>query len=135
MRDIEFMGNLFASKAPQIDLIITSTAARALTTAHAFAESLNIEKNKLDEQSDLYLAPLKELTKTVNRISNDHQHVIIFGHNPGFSNLVEYYTNESIDMPTCARAEIHFDVDDWRAVGAGSGILVEFDYPKKHEIE
>jgi phosphohistidine phosphatase len=134
IRDMVFMGNLFASKIPRIDLIMTSTALRAMTTAQTFAESLKIERSSIDEQSDLYLSPLKELTQKVNRINNMHDHVMIFGHNPGFSNLVEYYTNEPIDMPTCARAEIHFDVSDWREVGSGTGQLMEFDYPKKHQV-
>jgi phosphohistidine phosphatase len=125
----------FASSSPKIDLLMTSTALRAKTTAYAFAESLNIDKSDLDEQGDLYLAPLNDLVKTVNRIDNTHDNVLVFGHNPGFSNLVEYYTNESMDMPTCARAEIHFDVDDWREVASGTGQLVAFDYPKKHSIE
>lgn len=129
------MSAYFASSSPKIDLILTSTALRAKTTAYAFAESLNIEKSELDEQGDLYLAPLKDLVKTVNRIDNELDSVMVFGHNPGLSNLVEYYTNESMDMPTCARAEIRFDVDDWREVANGTGQLVEFDYPKKHIIE
>ena len=134
-RDIVFMADLFASKSPKIDLIMTSTASRAMTTAFAFAESLNIKEGDIDEHNDLYLAPLTELSKKVNNIDNEHEDVIIFGHNPGLSELVEYYTHESIEMPTCARAEVHFDVDDWQAVGSGTGRLVEFDYPKKHTIE
>jgi hypothetical protein len=34
-------------------------------------------------------------------------------------------------MPTCAIAQIQFDMSSWESITDHSGELIDFDYPKK----
>ncbi|MCB0762835.1 MAG: histidine phosphatase family protein [Flavobacteriales bacterium] len=130
LSDCKRMSLRFAQSGPQVDAIVTSSAKRALTTAQAFAAAL--PGVPVFQTRDIYLASVRELLKVINGLDDTYQSVMIFGHNPGFSDLVDYLSGYAWDMPTCARAQITFDVNSWAYVSRDSGTLVETDYPKKH---
>ena len=58
--------------------------------------------------------------------------VMIFGHNPTFTDLANYFIFDKIDnIPTSGIVSIHFDVTNWNEVGEKSGVLNYFHYPNK----
>lgn len=133
LKDRVFMSDQLANRRIRVDMIVTSSALRAKTTAHTFAEKLGIKGGNYVEEDGLYLASLRQLAERVNALPNEAETVMIFGHNPGLSYLVDYYTGQMTDMPTCAVAIIEFDIEDWALASAQMGTLVDFDYPKKHK--
>jgi len=57
--------------------------------------------------------------------------VMLFGHNPTFTGLVGYLTNQFIDnIPTSGVVQINFDFPTWKQVTQQSGKFISFDYPK-----
>ena len=57
---------------------------------------------------------------------------MIFGHNPGFTDLVNYLSGSNIyNIPTCGIAEIDFNINTWKDIDRNGGELIDFDYPKK----
>lgn len=132
-RDAPFMAKLIAQKNEKPELIITSPAVRALTTAKYFAESLSIEKQNFLTDQDVYDAGIGNMMKIINNIPNHYNSSMIFGHNPTLTALVNYLGDKYIDnLPTCAVVKITFDVDNWSDVNDASGRIGFFEYPGKY---
>lgn len=134
LRDAPFMAQLFFEKSGGVDLILSSPANRALTTATFFAKAIGFPSSEVKTEAGIYLASTQVLLRIVTELDDAYDKVILFGHNPGFTYLVQYLTGEYVNMPTCAIARVDFQQDTWQAVSADSGSLIAFDYPKNHDI-
>ncbi|HQV74469.1 MAG: histidine phosphatase family protein [Flavobacteriales bacterium] len=133
LRNAPFMANLLMERGERVDAIVTSPANRALTTARAFATALDIPDARFKQDRAIYHAERSTLVHVVNNLPNDAQRVLLFGHNPGFSELLYHLADAGVRvMPTCGLARIDFALDDWGAVARNTGNLVWFDYPKNH---
>lgn len=128
-----FMGRKLAEKGLVPDLIISSTANRALTTARMMAEQLGYDESRIEQTSDVYHASAQELEEVVNRVGDEYALVMLVGHNPGMSMFVDHLTKDGTGhMPTAAIAGVSFGVSEWRAVAGETGMLLFFDYPKQY---
>jgi phosphohistidine phosphatase len=114
-------------------LIVSSPALRAITTARLFAENWKIKANEIKEEPSIYEAPFKSILKVINQLDNQNDIVAIFGHNPGLTDLVSYLDGYLDNMPTCSVVYIEFPFDDWRMISEGTGKVLLFDYPKSGE--
>lgn len=113
-----------------IEKIISSDAVRALATATEYKKALTAGKNIITEHS-LYNASLLEIENIVKTISPQFSSVMLVGHNPGMSEIVNYYAFNSIDdMPACGVVKIDFDVAEWAAIETAAGDFQFFKYPK-----
>jgi len=113
------------------DLIISSPALRAITTATYFAQVWNKSVDQIKQEKGIYEAQVKTLLDLVNQIDNKYQHVAIFGHNPGFTDFANYLSDADIyNIPTCGTVLIEFPFQDWQQVSHHTGSLLKFDYPK-----
>ena len=114
------------------DLIISSPAIRAISTALIFARNLNYNTNTILIKQELYDTSVKDYLSVINSIENKYNSVLLFAHNPTISDVAIILTKAlPTEMPTCATAGISFNTDDWKK--ALSGELFLFDYPKKDE--
>ncbi len=58
-------------------------------------------------------------------------HVMLVGHNPGLTDLVEQLAQAGIlNIPTCGIVLLGFSVDRWQDVSDAAGEMLLFDYPK-----
>jgi phosphohistidine phosphatase len=116
------------------DLMVSSPALRAITTAKYFAETWHIEATKIQLEKTIYEANIKALLQVVNQLDNQANQVALFGHNPGLTDFANYLSNANIfNMPTCSIVMIAFPIENWNEVSADTGSLVFFDYPKSGE--
>ncbi len=81
-------------------LIISSTANRAAQTAKIFAEMLAYPAENIQWEPRIYEAHYLLILKCINDISANYDQVLVFGHNPGLSDLVEYVANEFVNLKT-----------------------------------
>lgn len=132
-RDVPFMAKLFAAKGGPVQPIVTSPAVRALTTAHLFADALDLSNGDLLQEQALYLADVPTLLRVVNALPDDRPEVMLFGHNPGLTEFVHYLTGGGPDnLPTTGMARIDLPFDSWALASRGTGELVWLDFPKRH---
>lgn len=103
------------------DLLISSNANRAFITAKIFAKTWGIDDKKIVINPSIYEATLNKLLNLVNEIENKFNHVAIFGHNPGLSELAEYLTGLNFQLSTSALIILEFDVDNWMEITRNSG--------------
>lgn len=115
------------------ELILTSSALRARTTADIFASVLQYPAAEVFSDSDLYLANIHNFLKQANLIEDKIDCTFIFSHNPGISEFACFLTGEALtDMPTCGIYGIQLNVNRWREVKSGIGKTILFEYPKKY---
>lgn len=132
-RDAPKIGAVLKSKKIKPDLVMSSSANRAITTAKILSNIIGYPIENIIESISIYEATTQNLLDEVNSIDDINNSVIIFGHNPGFTGLANLLGDKYIEnLPTCAVAEIELDVDSWKDVGAECGKLVGFEYPKKY---
>ncbi|MBK6984991.1 MAG: histidine phosphatase family protein [Bacteroidetes bacterium] len=112
------------------DLIISSPAIRAMSTALIFARNLNYNANNIVIKQELYESTVQDYLSVIDSIDNTFESVLLFAHNPTISDVAQILTQAlPMEMPTCAIVGIKFDTNDWKK--AKSSELILFDYPKK----
>jgi phosphohistidine phosphatase len=133
-RDAPEMARRLRSRRLKPGLILSSPAVRALTTASVMARELKVPAAHVVQDERLYLAGPADLLVVVRELGGAAKHVMVFGHNPGITEFANRLSaGEHIDnLPTCGVCTAEFDLDDWSALGWGSGQETEFDYPKNH---
>ena len=133
-RNAPFMGKKLVEKGEKPELLVSSTAKRAFSTAKRIAKELNYEESKIVRVDELYHAPVEAWLKVVNAFDiTQAKSIMCFGHNNGITEFVNYLTKGNIaNMPTCSIAKIQFNFDKWAMVSGGTGELINFDYPKRY---
>ncbi len=122
-RDATRMGEELKGRDVVPDLILSSTARRARSTARRAAEAAGCA-DRITETRELYLTGVEHQLRTVaTSASNEHQRVMIVGHNPTLEDLVEHLTGEDERMTTGNLACIDLDVDSWRQLAGARGTL------------
>lgn len=115
------------------ELILCSTAVRAVETANLFIESSGFD-GSLELTRRLYLAEPPAYLDVLSEVPEGTQTVLVVGHNPGISELVCQMTNEEVDMPTASLARIALNEKQLCQIGPTSrGQLVEFYRAPKEE--
>ncbi len=115
------------------DLIISSPANRAITTARIFAENTGYPLQSIVEDEEVYNQfTFNHFLEYIKELPEECHTVFIFGHNPGFQhyavNLMLHFYEE---FPTCATVGIDFQVDSWEKIVAKSGKKSFFLIPKE----
>ncbi len=131
LRDAPFMAKLLNKKGVRPDAIISSPAVRALTTAAFFKNELDPEGEEVLVEDEIYEAMSATIVKLIQRLPENLETVMIFGHNPTFTGVANFYTDKFIaNIPTCGIARIDADIDDWMKFLPGKAKLTEYHYPK-----
>lgn len=128
------MAQTLAHKIATPLLILSSPAMRARQTACYIALALNYEEQRIRYEHALYGADLEQFLQLMHGLDDRLQQLLLVGHNPGITNLVNYLCQSDIDnIPTCGICLITLNIKKWAMLGQGQGELLEFDYPKKSQ--
>lgn len=126
MRDAPRMARRLAESGFRPDVILSSTAVRARTTAEAFAAELRAGVSLLPE---LYGAPARTLLAAAE--ATGAPSVMVVAHDPGMSVLAAELSGDGIGhMPTCAVATFTWHVPDWHVASAIEPDEWTFDSPR-----
>ncbi|MBN1927911.1 MAG: histidine phosphatase family protein [Prolixibacteraceae bacterium] len=114
------------------DKMISSPAARALTTARIFASELNFPENKIIEIKDFYFDyTSREFAELVQQTADTTTNLFTFGHNPFMYYMAKHMCgNFNGDMPTCSTVVIDFNIESWKDAKPGKGNFFLHLYPK-----
>lgn len=124
------MGALLRREKVTPDLILSSTALRARSTALAVAEAFDWQP-ELRLLRDLYAAEPATLLDRVASAPDTCKCLLIVGHNPGMEDLVSDLAHMRQVMPTAAIARFDFAIEHWSDVAASTGKLVIVWRPKE----
>ncbi|MGB3591317.1 MAG: histidine phosphatase family protein [Nonlabens sp.] len=121
INDGHLIGKYLKSAGIQPDRIVTSTAARALQTATIVVEYIDYGLNSLRLDRSLYTFDSREQLKFVKHQDPDCDHLMIFSHNHGLTDLVNYLGSSRFDnVPTTGVVTIEFDCTQWVDINNGN---------------
>ena len=128
------MGKLIMDKGEKPELLISSPAYRAFSTAKAFGEAMGLVENDIIINRTIYGAGAQQLLELVQNQDDLNKSIMLFGHNPTFTSFVNFLTSSNImNVVTCGVVRIDFECSSWTDIDFGSGRLAYYEYPKKHD--
>ena len=130
VREAKKMGHYIYQKHESPDLVITSTAIRAKTTAEIAMASGNWNC-PLYSDPDIYICALPFLLSLIKKQDNKYSSICLVGHEPNFSSFIASATcSKNMDFPMASMVKIGFNVIKWNDVIMGHGNLDWFLIPE-----
>ncbi|WP_415370940.1 SixA phosphatase family protein [Patiriisocius sp. Uisw_047] len=112
-----------ADNFPAPELIISSEAVRALSTATYYKDAWSMEAQNFKTNNDLYDFSGQQVMRVIKDLNNSNNCVMIVGHNHAFTAIANMLGSEYMDnMPTCGFVAIEFNVEAWQDVTKGKTI-------------
>jgi phosphohistidine phosphatase len=132
LRDAPEMARRLRERKLRPDLMLSSPAVRALTTATIMARELKFDPARVAQDERLYLASAQVLLDVVRELGGDAGHLMVFGHNPGLTDFAARLApGEAPDnVVTCGVFTAEYALENWSDLDWGSAHNVDFDYPK-----
>jgi phosphohistidine phosphatase len=129
VRDAPVMAARLVAAGFVPDVILSSTAERARTTAAAFGAAYRLAPELDDGLYGASSAELREAAATAGE--GGAASVLLVAHNPGIADLAAMLSRGRIaHMPTCAVATFAWADDDWSAIDAVDPVEWDLDVPR-----
>jgi phosphohistidine phosphatase len=126
------MGRRLAEQGVEVELIISSPATRAFSTAEAMAEELDYPWDGIVAEEKLYDAAAEGMLTVIEEQDDWIDHLMVVGHNPGLTALTNMLSRYDLEnVPTCGVVELAYSVDRWMDIAEARPVQFAFDYPKK----
>jgi phosphohistidine phosphatase len=122
------LGNLIPQK------IISSPADRALHTAVIFAGVFGCPFEHLEISEILYESSTEEILDLIRDTSDEYKSLMIFGHNPNVTDLVNRFIKSPVDnVPTSGVVTLIFNSEKWKTIDKKNLEGHVFNFPNKEE--
>jgi len=130
-RDAPRMGKRLRKRKDRPEVIISSSAVRAQTTARILATAIDYHTSDIAIDERLYGAEPEDVLSIIGDLDGGIECAMLIGHNPTFTALINALGRCDFDnVPTCGMAVLTFPVDSWKNLATVQGNLVDFDFPK-----
>ncbi len=127
LNDANAVSNAIANNFFDVDLVLSSDATRAKTTANIFISNLNLDEVHFILNHDLYDFEGRHLLSVIKECKDSINNLMIFGHNHAITAFVNTYGSQYIDnVPTCGVVIIEFDINKWSELKKGTTTFTLF---------
>ncbi len=123
------VGRFLSSAGQAPELVLCSPAERALRTV-ALASEAGGWTCPVRTQAVLYEAGPEEVVALIASASDEVERLLVAGHEPTLSELVERLVGGAVRLPTAAVACVGFEVGRWAEIAAACGVLQWLVVPK-----
>jgi len=114
-----------------IEMIITSHALRSLQTAKQFSSAFNLAEENIIIDSQIYFSGTEAIFNELYDISDCKRSLMIIGHNPSITSLVNYFIKDKIEnLPTSGVFCIQFNTNKWQDIATTEGEEIFRLFPK-----
>ena len=128
-----FMGDVLKKRGVSPDLILSSPANRAATTARIIAAKINYSLEDIMYTESMYGAGEGKMIDLIKSMHNDINKLMIVGHNPGMTHLANSLGNGRVsNIPTCGIYCVHLKISTWNMIQDQRGNTEFFEFPKKY---
>ncbi len=101
--------------------IISSGAKRALMTSQIIADVIEYDVAEIEINNTIYNSSCDEVINIIKEASDEHNKLMIMGHNPTFHFLSQILSGENIiKFPECSMFCIRFDIESWTFLVEGT---------------
>jgi phosphohistidine phosphatase len=130
------LGSFLAARPERIDLVLCSSARRAVDTVARLALD---DEVPICEEDALYGAGADELLERVAAVEDDRRTVLLVGHNPDLEDLVHLLAGGGAGkarrrlargLKTACLAELELEGTSWAGIQPGHAALSAFTRPK-----
>jgi phosphohistidine phosphatase len=129
--DAPHMGQALLKRDIRLDLVVSSPAVRALSTAVLVARELSYPHNKIVVEPGIYGADVDELVAIIQALPDTAESVMLVGHNPTITETANALSPSSLnEMPTAAVVCLRFDCEQWAEVSRQNAEFYFYDYPR-----
>lgn len=127
-----FVADYFLQKNINIDAIITSPSVRTQQTMQIISKVLNIDKKNIFTEQIVYSTHNENnLYDLIENVDNKYNSLLLIGHNPVLSFLINNYMQPPIDqLPTSGAVGISFDTNDWQTIKTANTKIEFYVFPK-----
>jgi len=131
--DAPLVGKLLYERNEVPDLIISSPAKRAFSTAKKIALELSYPEDEILKNELLYMAGIDDFINIMSEVPQSRNKLMIVSHNYGITDFANHLSGSSIsNIPTCGIVRIDLNSDMWVNAVKNKGEMIFFEYPKKY---
>ena len=132
-KDAPLIGAVLADWGPPVDRVLSSSAVRALETAEIIVQEMGLPLDEIQIEEDLYHASAAEILEIIEMQEDELDGLMLFGHNPGMTNLVNMLSDlELYNLPTAGVVVLQYKVETWGEISRVDPAQVMIDFPKNH---
>ena len=129
--DAPEMAARMKERGEKIDLMVSSPALRAYTTATIFCEVLGIDPGSIVQNRQIYLAGSPKLQQLISLFDESASSAMLVAHNPALTDLANDLAHAGIDnVPTCGIVALQLPVEHLFDLQPGQARLLRFNFPK-----
>ncbi len=127
------MADWFKQNNPLPDVIVSSIAIRAFNTALIFSRHFAMKENAIRMEEKIYESNVANWLKVISNFDNKFNTVMLFGHNPTMTNLLNELQTELLfdNVPTCGMVLLGLDINEWKDIShKKEAKLLSYKFPK-----
>ncbi|MBC8082077.1 MAG: histidine phosphatase family protein [Hymenobacter sp.] len=130
--DAPLMGQALAKRNVKLDLLLSSAAVRALTTAALVAKELDYPHEQIAVRPEIYHADVQGLLDIVRACPAEAQAVLLVGHNNTITEFANLLSPDALheEIPTAGIVCLHCQTDTWAGVDRSNTEFYFFDRPR-----
>ena len=114
------------------DLVFSSPANRALSTARIMSHVWEMDPDALHIHDDLYMAHVTEISQVLGLAPDEVDKLAIFGHNPSFTLFANTFLDLPLDnLPTAGVVVVNLESDSWKNLKRAQVTQTHVDFPKR----
>jgi phosphohistidine phosphatase len=131
--DAPRMAQLLVKEGVKPDLLVSSPAKRALSTAIFFAHAFGLTEVQIMQEKNIYEAFPQEILRIISGLPDSAQTVLLFGHNPTLTEVANRFIEDDYidNLPTCGIVKITSDAPNWSSFYEGNAKMIACLFPKE----
>jgi phosphohistidine phosphatase len=131
LQDAPRMAALLKGMDVRPDLLVSSPARRAISTAVFFADAFGIDRASIEQIDAVYESSPATLQRIISQLPDTAYTVLLFGHNPTITELVNQYSDALIEnVPTCGVVCLASTAPSWSELYEGNTRVTHTWFPK-----
>ncbi|GAA3918677.1 histidine phosphatase family protein [Hymenobacter algoricola] len=131
--DAPHMGRALAARSIQLDLLVSSPAVRAMSTASLVAKEISYPHDRIQVIEGIYGAEVAGLLAIVRQLPDAAASVLMVAHNNTLTEFVNLLSpNQMPELPTSAIVCLKFNTEHWAKLDRANAEFYFYDYPKNN---
>jgi phosphohistidine phosphatase len=131
LKDAPTMAKRLKKRNLNPEIILSSTALRAVETAKITSKELNFPEEEICFEKNLYHASAGTILKYIHHQKDSKNTLLIFGHNPGLNELISFLGGKIENLPTSGQFGFILKSDRWNDLKPENVEVWFEDFPKK----
>ncbi|MBH8559280.1 SixA phosphatase family protein [Hymenobacter negativus] len=132
--DAPLMGQALAKRRICPDVIVSSPAVRAMSTAVLVAREMQYPHDKIVVESGIYGADVDDFLAIIKDLPDSAASALVVGHNPTITETANALSPSSLnEMPTAAVVCLRFECEQWAEISKVNAEFYFYDYPRNAE--